>query len=62
VADLLEENIMSRILILFTSIDGQAARVAERIAASVRRAGHEATLMRADAPASIASSRRTTRS
>ena len=41
---------MSRILILFASIDGQAARVAERIGASVRRAGHEATLMRAEAP------------
>jgi menaquinone-dependent protoporphyrinogen oxidase len=41
---------MSRILIAFASVDGQAFRIAERIASGLRRAGHEATLMRADAP------------
>jgi menaquinone-dependent protoporphyrinogen oxidase len=41
---------MSRILVAFASIDGQAERVAERIAATLRRAGHDVTITRADAP------------
>lgn len=41
---------MSRILILFSSCDGQTARIAERIAATFEKAGHEATVLAADRP------------
>lgn len=41
---------MSRILIPFASIDGQTARIAERIGAVLARAGHAVTPMPADAP------------
>lgn len=41
---------MARILIAFASIDGQAERIAERIAAALVRSGHAATTMPADAP------------
>ena len=39
---------MSRILILFASFDGQTARIAERIAATLEKAGHAATVLSAD--------------
>jgi menaquinone-dependent protoporphyrinogen oxidase len=41
---------MSRILIPFASVDGQTARIAERIGAALTRAGHSATPMPTDAP------------
>ena len=41
---------MSRILIVYASVDGQARRIAEHIAASMRGTGHEVTVTRADAP------------
>lgn len=40
---------MSRILIVYASIDGQCARIAERMAARLRNAAHAVTLRRADA-------------
>lgn len=40
---------MPRILIIYTSIDGQSARIAERIAARLRAASHTVTLRRAQA-------------
>ena len=40
---------MSRVLILFSSVDGQTRRIAERMA-QVLRTGHEVTLRSADAP------------
>ncbi len=41
---------MSRILIVFASVDGQAARVAERIRATLAQAGHAAATIGAVAP------------
>lgn len=41
---------MSRILIPFASVDGQTARIAERIGAVLARSGHAATPMPVDAP------------
>ena len=41
---------MARILILFASFDGQTARIAERIAAVSRSAGHALTVRSVDAP------------
>ena len=41
---------MLRILIPFAPFDGQTARIAERLAAALARAGHAVTPMRADAP------------
>ncbi|MGZ5683768.1 MAG: menaquinone-dependent protoporphyrinogen IX dehydrogenase [Usitatibacter sp.] len=41
---------MSRILIPFATIDGQTARISERIVETLARAGHAATMMPADAP------------
>ena len=40
---------MPRILIAYATIDGQTARVAERMAATLRGAGHDVTVRRADA-------------
>lgn len=53
---------MSRILIPFASIDGQTARIAERIGAALARAGHAVKSISADAPElARAFSRSTTR-
>lgn len=41
---------MARILILFASVDGQTARIAERMAATLARAGHAATTLPAGTP------------
>lgn len=41
---------MSRILVLYASFDGQTARIAERIAAGLAKAGHAVTVRSADAP------------
>ena len=41
---------MSQVLILFASFDGQTARIAERIAATLEKAGHAATVLSADRP------------
>lgn len=41
---------MSRILIVFASVDGQTARIAERIGAVLARAGHAVAPMPADSP------------
>ena len=41
---------MARILILYSSHDGQTRRIAARVAEALDRAGHEAELCSADAP------------
>lgn len=41
---------MSRVLVLFATVDGQTARIAERIAAGLRQAGHTADTLAADSP------------
>jgi menaquinone-dependent protoporphyrinogen oxidase len=44
---------MSQVLILFSSFDGQTARIAEHIAATLGKAGHGATVVSADRPEAL---------
>lgn len=45
-----KDRAVARVLVLYASIDGQTARIAERIASVIRARGHEATARAANAP------------
>jgi menaquinone-dependent protoporphyrinogen oxidase len=45
---------MSRVLVLFSTVDGQTARIAERVAETLRGEGHEVTLRSCQAEDAVA--------